>query len=200
MPTPDEETKLEILTDHYKDTFACIHEDRKQRDRLFNFILAVITVMLFQVYSPKDAGDAIGQFLAKKLDLVKPLDISFIGSIIWFMLLGLVIRYFQTTVHLERQYEYIHQLEDEISPQYKGRAFTREGKSYLKNYPLFSNWTWILYTFAFPALLIIIVSSKIVHELLLATRISSLLVFNIAACISIVVSTVLSFLSVHVGK
>ena len=60
MPTTSEDTKLELLNDHYKDTFAHLQEFRKLREQLFLLILVAITLMLFQVFSPKEAGDAIG--------------------------------------------------------------------------------------------------------------------------------------------
>jgi hypothetical protein len=153
MSEPNEDTKLETLNDHYKDTFAYIQEYRKQRDRQFFLILATITLMLFQVFSPKDAGDTIAEFVSKQLNLSRPIDFSFVSSVIWFILLGLVVRYFQIVVHIERQYDYIHKLEDQLSIVFRNGAFTREGKAYLNNYPMFSRWTAALYTAVFPGVL-----------------------------------------------
>ena len=45
------EKKFEILHDHYKDTFGHIRDYLKLRDRLFFFLLIVITLMLFQISS-----------------------------------------------------------------------------------------------------------------------------------------------------
>lgn len=200
MPPLSDDKKIELLTDHYKDTFVHLTEYRKLRDRLFSLILLTITLLLFQIYSPTEAGAAIGQFIAKKLELQNAINISFIGSIIWFALLGFVIRYFQTVIHIERQYDYIHNLEEQISNHYKGKAFTREGKSYLTNYPLFSNWTHILYTIAFPLLLMVVVIIKTANEIYFSTNISFLLAFNFITALCVLISTVLYWRAIYSRK
>jgi hypothetical protein len=191
---------LQILHDHYKDTFSHIQQYLKLRDKLFLLILGVITLMLFQVYSPAQSGEAVSQFITKHFDLKSPIDIEFFSSIIWFALLSLVARYFQTVVHIERQYSYIHNLEDILSPSFENKAFTREGKAYLTNYPLFSNWTWILYTVIFPILLLIVVVVKIVGEIKSVKGISWLLGINIAIFLCVIISTLLYMLLVHFKK
>jgi len=113
---------------------------------------------------------------------------SFIGSLIWFGLLGLVVRYFQTVVHIERQYEYIHKLEENISSNYDNKAFTREGKTYQKAYPLFSEWTWILYTFIFPLLLLIVIFTKVISEFHMGNK-SPVLFINVVFFLCILIST-----------
>jgi hypothetical protein len=197
---PSEETKFQILHDHYKDTFAHIQDFLKLRDRFFFLILIVVTLMLFQIYSPAESGVTISEFVAKQLELKNPIDISFVGSILWFGLLGLVIRYFQTVVHLEKLYEYIHKLEEQISPNYDNKAFTREGKFYLSDYPLFSKWTSILYTIIFPVLLLIVVFVKIIGEFSHSEHVSFLLFFNIAVFLCILISTIFYLLLVHFRK
>lgn len=195
-----EEFKMQLLHDHYKDTFFFIQEYLKLRDRLFLFILIVVTFMLFQLYSPASAGEAVSHFITSKLDLKSPINITFIGSIIWFGLLSLVVRYFQTVVHIERQYKYIHQIEEQLSAEYANKVFTREGKSYLNDYPLFSSWAWILYTIVFPALLIVLVIAKIVGEIYQTGSISLLLSVNVAIALFIVLSTLFYLLLVHFKK
>ena len=195
-----EEFKMQLLHDHYKDTFFFIQEYLKLRDRLFLFILIVVTFMLFQLYSPASAGEAVSHFITSKLELKSPIDITFIGSIIWFGLLSLVVRYFQTVVHIERQYKYIHQIEEQLSAEYANKVFTREGKSYLNDYPLFSSWAWILYTIVFPALLIVLVIAKIVGEIYQTGSISLLLSVNVAIALFIVLSTLFYLLLVHFKK
>jgi hypothetical protein len=188
---------VDLLNDHYKDTFTHLSEYRRLRDRLFALILLTITIMLFQLYSPDEAGRAIGEFVVSKLDLQTLIGISFIESIIWFILLSLVIRYFQTVILIERQYDYLHRLEEEINKNFGGVAFTREGKSYLKNYPLFSKWTHMLYTIVSPALLILVIMVKISHEIYFASGTTPLLIFDIAIAIFTLISTILYLVSIY---
>lgn len=195
-----EDAKLQILHDHYKDTFFYIQEYIKLRDRLFLFILFVVTFMLFQLYAPVSAGEAVSHFITKKLELKSPIDITFIGSIIWFGLLSLVVRYFQTVAHIERQYKYIHQIEEQLSSEYANKVFTREGKAYLNDYPVFSSWAWILYTIVFPALLVALVIFKINREIWQAGSISLLVSVNSAIALFIVLSILFYLLLVHFKK
>ena len=197
---PTEDTKFQILSDHYKDSFSYLQKFLKQRDIFFFLILIVVTLMLFQIYSPTDSGKAISQFVTNELELEDSIDISFIGSIIWFLLLSFVVRYFQTVVFIERQYNYIHKLEDQLSPFYNNDAFTREGKSYLSNYPLFSKWVSILYTIIFPVLLLGVISTKIITEINNITNGFQLVYINIIIFICIFMSTVLYLLLVHFEK
>ena len=197
---PTEDTKFQILSDHYKDSFSYLQKFLKQRDIFFFLILIVVTLMLFQIYSPADSGKAISQFVTNELELEDSIDISFIGSIIWFLLLSFVVRYFQTVVFIERQYNYIHKIEDQLSPFYNNDVFTREGKSYLSNYPLFSKWVSILYTIIFPFLLLVVMSTKITTEINNITNGSQLVYINIIIFICIFMSTILYLLLVHFEK
>ena len=199
---PSEDTKFQTLYDHYKDTFTHIKDYLKRRDRGIFYVLLVVTLMLFQLISPKNSGEVISRFIVKQLELESPVDASFIDTIIWFSLLVLVVRYFQLVVLLERQYEYIHKLEEAISSNYtdSNEVFTRESKSYLRNYPLISNWTSALYTIVFPIFLLTIIIIKIFGEVASAGAVSTPLVFNIVIFLFTLVSTVLYLFLVHFRK
>ena len=159
-----EDSKLEVLHDHYKDTFTILQGHLQLRDRIFVFTLLAVTVILFQIFSPEGSGQAISQFVMSKLGLNSPIDTSFLGTIIWFATLALVVRYFQTVVYIERQYDYVHQLEEYLNRAYGSKIFTREGKFYLSRYPTFSRWTAFLYGVIFPALLCMVVVMKILAD------------------------------------
>jgi len=190
MPRITNDKKVEILN-HYKDTFAQLTESRKLRDRLFSLVLVTVTLLLFQLYAPNEAGTTIGEFITKKLEIQSAINIAFVQSVIWFVLLGFVLRYFQTVTNMERQYSYIHDLEEQLAKYFEGNAFSREGKSYLANYPLFSDWAHVLYTLAFPSLLVIVILVKIGNEIYFAAGITPSLVFNIVTALCITVSTIL---------
>ncbi|MBC8230443.1 hypothetical protein H8E77_12925 [bacterium] len=159
-----DDKKLEILNDHYKDTFSHIRNAIKTRDRLFFYLLLVLTIMYFQMVSPSEFDNAISKFISQKLNGVT-LNITFIRGMIWFVLLSIVLRYCQTVVGIERQYSYIHKLEKELTKFYPSEVtFTREGVSYLKNYPRLSDWAHILYTWVFPVFLLATITAKIYIE------------------------------------
>jgi hypothetical protein len=196
-----EDTRFEVLHAHYVDTFGHIRHALGQRDRLFAYIVVAIALMLLRVVAPEETDAAIGGLIAQSLALAATVSLTLIGTALWFVLLALVIRYFQTVIYIERQYDYIHALENLLAPNYEGgTAFTREGKSYLSDYPLFSKWTWALYTIVFPVLLIVVLGVKIIAELRRAINFSWLLVFDALTFVAISVSVVLYLVSLHRKK
>jgi hypothetical protein len=194
-----EETKIEVLHAHYVDTFSHIRRALNQRDRLFTYIVIAVTVMLLQIVAPRDTDAALGRLISEKLALSGTLSLSVVGTVLWFALLGLVIRYCQTVIYTERQYAYIHSLEELLAANYGGAAFTREGKSYLSDYPPFSKWTWSLYTIVFPSLLIVVLALKLASEFCREPRLGWLFAFDALTFGAIGVSEALYLLSIH-GK
>jgi len=192
--------KLTVLTNHYSETFLNLKDSLKSRNRLFLYMVIVISIMLFKIYSPIDFADSVSKIISNKFGLSESIDITFIETIIWISLLGITIRYFQTVIYIENQYTYIHQTEDKINSILGSDFFTREGKSYLENYPMFSTWIWILYTIVYPILLGMIIISKIVNECKLNTEISILFGVNIAIFLSIMISIILYLILIHFKK
>ncbi len=77
--------------------------------------------MLFQLYTPQEAVYVISQFISNTLNISTQINLLFIQSIIWFGLLATTLKYFQSVVFIERQYNYIHQLEEQLSKEYEKR-------------------------------------------------------------------------------
>lgn len=197
MRAPTDDTRVQILAEHYRDTFTILQSYLRSRDRFFLLVIVVATVMLFQVFSPDEASIATGQFIAAKVGIEQPLNVSFLGSVTWVIFLWLTVRYFQTVVLIERQYDYFHHLETVLSSYYDGKVFTRESKTYLQNYPKFSDWTWALYTIMFPLLLIGVVVLKAVNEWQNLADPRWLLCVNAVIAAGVFISVFLYLLQVH---
>ena len=185
------ETKLQVLAEHYKNTFDILQDSLRKRDRLFLGVLCILIVMLFQIYTPQEASNLIEQFISEKLNIKTQINFLFIQSLIWFGLLSITLKYFQAVIAIERQYNYIHGLEKQLSNEYGQEAFTREGVAYLKDYPIFLNWVSFLYTIFFPTLLLIISSARIFSECRTVGFKTLLVWFNMAIFLFIVISVVL---------
>lgn len=157
--------KFEALHEHYNKTFAIIRESIKLRDKLMLLIFLVLALVVLYTFWPSDAVSSVSQIASQKLGSTVTLDTTFIGSVIWLALLIVVVRYTQTVVYIERQYTYIHRLEDELRKCCESDVvFTREGESYLENYPKYSDWMYLLYTHIFPVVLALIISARIIGE------------------------------------
>jgi hypothetical protein len=135
--------------------------------------------MALDTYRPGLLSQLINAYLSKNLGNEKqpfsPVDFSAIGSAIWFVLLYLVIQYYQKSILVDRQYTYISNLEEQICTVMGDDYVTREGKAYLSSQgvyktgvnekrPLYLRTVGPLYYVAFPVMLMIIVSAKILME------------------------------------
>jgi len=154
--TISEGTHLEVLHDHYKDSFNWIREREKQRDRLFLIIITLIGLLYFELSYPEMAKQIIRHAKAGGITVdLSAVPISIFLSVTWTILFALALRYCQVSILIERQYSYLHDVEirlEEIIDMHG--MFQREGKSYLDKYPLFSTWAWIFYTMLFPSIIL----------------------------------------------
>lgn len=149
--------KLNILHDHYKESFSLIREMEKRRDRFFILIIAITGGLLFGV-----------QYSESIPSMIKFISIGFVNfdlsltpyfvliSVGWLYLFVTILKYCQLVINIERKYKYIHLLEDKVSTIFKDSSvYCREGRGYLDNYPFFSDVVWIFYILLFPLIIII---------------------------------------------
>jgi len=202
MESISDDIKFTVLCSHYSDTFANIKESIKLRDKLTALILLVLAFLALYTFWPTDAITAFSGMSEQKLGLAISVDVGFLGSIVWFALLIAVVRYTQVVVYIERQYKYIHKIEEELHKHFDNSiAFTREGKSYLKDYPKFSDWIWTLYTIIFPFVLGVIVLVKIITEWAVSFHaITVPLLLNTTVAVLILISIILYMFFIHRQK
>nr|VFK54754.1 MAG: hypothetical protein BECKTUN1418F_GA0071002_10544 [Candidatus Kentron sp. TUN]VFK59574.1 MAG: hypothetical protein BECKTUN1418E_GA0071001_10544 [Candidatus Kentron sp. TUN] len=160
------ETEFNNLCSHYKDTYEIHLASMKRRDRLFYALLVILALFLLQITSADLVSSILSHYIENKLKTSIDKDLNLFGTLFWFLLFGFSSRYYQTVIEIERQYNYIHDLEEILNSKYAGTCiFTREGKAYLDKYPLFSSWVRWLYTWAFPLIILLCISIRIYDEL-----------------------------------
>lgn len=158
--------QVEILHDHYKETFARIRDLERTRDRNFLWVIVIFALLAMQVGYPTEFGGSIQSLslVGGELNLAA-LPLAALLSATWAMALAVALRYCQAAVAVDRQYPYLHYLEEEISPLVGGgERYQREGYIYLKAYPMLLNVAWIAYVIVFPTLAAIATVSFIVWE------------------------------------
>lgn len=189
----DESAKFGASCSHYKDTCDLHYDTLKCRDRLLFSLLCILCLFIMQsfgaatefaeAYTTKQFGIPLGHFR------------DFVSPILWFSLMGWGLRYFQINVDIERNYAYLHKLEGEINSYYAGGvAYTREGKSYLHKYPLFSSWLCFIYTSVFPIFLISISLIKSFEEFWCSHR---FWILDTICCGMVIVSTIFYMFNFH---
>ncbi len=200
-----DETRLEILSDHYNITFELLRKDSTRRDRLFLYLLILISVILFHMIAPDLVTELFTSFVEDQAGIEDTkaaaiaIDVSFIGAILWFGLLSLAHTYFQTVLHVERQYHYIHILEDQLSSYFGNQAFIREGRHYRSQRRKFSSWTKLIFWILFPALLTVVIGYR-VYALLTFSAEAIYLVANVLVTVSLLISLVLYLLALYKKK
>lgn len=197
---PSDDVKLEVLHAHYVDSFGQIRNTIKLRDRIFAFIVIIITFLLLRILSPEETDEIARSIAAQKFGIADVVAFKILSSVLWFVTLALLVRYFQAVIWLERQYNYIHTLEEKLASIYDGIAFTREGKSYLEPYPLFSKWSSMVYTRIFPAMLFLILSCSISKEAIAYGLMDSVFLLDAAMYTLICISIVTYSASIHFKK
>ena len=190
--------KISLLAEHYKNTYNFQKENLKKRDRYFLLSLISMGLMLFIIYTPIEAFNLISEFIKSKFSLKSNINLLFIQSFLWFSTLSFVIKYFQSVIFIERQYSYLHKIEELISPIYEDKTFNREGKSYLNDYPKFLNWAGFLYTLFFPIILLSVSSIKIITEFISFSVNEPLIYFDLFVFIFMLISIILYQFEMHI--
>ena len=193
-----EESKFNSLCSHYKDTYEIHRATINQRDTLFYGLLLILAVFTLQLSSTDAVAKIVVEYVSKTTGIKLGKNVDFLSTLLWFVLIGFSIRYFQVVVEIERQYGYMYALEEELNLHYKNSvAFTREGKNYLNKYPIFSNWVWLLYTVLFPVLVLVCTYARISNEIGHAENININLYIDFVCYLVVGTSTVLYMIRLH---
>lgn len=147
-----EDAALSIIHDHYKETFALIRERERLRDRSFGFLILLFAVLVLEVFYPSQAGASISVVHAFGTDIdIRQLPLALLIDATWVFALTIALGYCRTVAHIERQYPYLHHLEDWMASALgNDTLYRREGRVYLNNYPVFLNIAWFSYVIVFP--------------------------------------------------
>ena len=161
-PSPAE--CLTILYNHYSDSFVHIRDRERQRDRSFLIVVAFLGLQVALAEFPQQAVDVVQAMVSKRTP-GSALPLPAVISTVWCFLFILTLRYFQVSTTIEKQYEYLHDLENRISVLAGDDDFIRrEVRQYYERSPAFSKWAWHCYVFYLPLIFASIVIWLGVHE------------------------------------
>jgi len=147
--------QIEILYDHYKDTFEQIKIYIKRRNTCTIIILCLVVFLSFQVSNQELANSISDEVIKKNIGDIK-INFEYIKTAFYISLLFFLSTYYRTVLTIENQYKYIHEIEEKLSKNISHFKIEREGKSYLNHYPLLLNVIDKLYTIFFPSSIIIL--------------------------------------------
>jgi hypothetical protein len=158
------EKEIELYYDHYKDSFTYLRKYLNLRDRYFLIGLICIIVLFFQVYTPELSSMISETLIKNKIGQEIYIDFNILNTVFVIFFLSVLNKYFQTNLYIERQYDYIHKIEKNLTQKLTQFDITREGESYVSNYPIVLSIIHRIYTIFFPVLLIIGLIVKWISE------------------------------------
>lgn len=187
------------LCSHYKDTCDILFAAIKQREFLFYGFLIILALFSFQFSSAGLVDELFNNYLKDELHISVEKNSNLLGELLWFLLFGVSSRYYQTTVSIERQYKYIHHLEDVLTARYPAglKVFTREGKDYSRQHPMFTGWIGFIYKTAFPIMVLLSIVIRIREELNHYEALGASVLLEFVCYLMVGTSTVLYFLAMH---
>ncbi len=150
-----DEKKVEILYDHYKDTFENQKVYLQKRNNYTLICLGLITTLSFQILNPDQSNSNSMELIKKYIGDIE-IEYSYIKNILTFALLWVVIMYYQINFLVEKLYKYIHEIEMSLTNEMNPFEIKREGKTYLGDYPWLLEVVDKIYSIGFPVTLIIV--------------------------------------------
>lgn len=153
---------VEILYDHYKETFSLSKVAQERRNKSFICLCILEALAFFIVIDPENMFKAMKSY--EKLTVIVGLGHDIIQTLLWMMIVYILIRYVQDMIYVERQYNYLDKMEKRLSDKIEENIFRREGENYLKEYPKVLNLIDLFYKMLMPVLFLIINIFHIVME------------------------------------
>src|SRR5829696_8318966 len=119
-----EDAQREILHDHYKETFQYIRQRETLRDRLFLVLIGLYAVLAVQIQYPRKFDGTVETINLLGVEAaVSSLPLAAFLTATWVFVLAVTLRYCQTTINVERQYDYLHKLEEKLSPEFDNDVY-----------------------------------------------------------------------------
>jgi hypothetical protein len=80
----------------------------------------------------------------------------------WTFLAALLLRYYRASIHVDKQYDYLHVIEKRLASVVGEDCLAREGAAYLtKKFSAFRHVVWIFFTVLFPVIVVSVVGYAI---------------------------------------
>ena len=98
---------LDVLYDHYKETFSLSKEAQGRRNKSFVILCVLEAVSFLLLIRPEMAFELILKGINKDIETPLQLSNTIIQTLIWLLIVYVMIRYIQDMLYIERQYTYL---------------------------------------------------------------------------------------------
>ena len=161
---PKNDNYVELFYDHYKDTFEQIKGYIRRRNVCTFVVLSLIVFLSLQVSNPELASTISSEVINKKVGNVQ-IDFEYIKTVLYLSLLWVLSIYYRTILNIEKNYTYIHEIDNELSDAIIPFRIEREGKYYLTHYPYLLNFVDLLYSIILPISIILFTCFNWINEI-----------------------------------
>lgn len=198
MVSLEPSSKLSALHEHFKDSLEKLQLKENRREWLFVLLIIAICFLLFQIQYPDQSVKAAEALVKKQLDISDLLlNSQIVRSVLWIFLAVIIHAYYQTDLFIERYYPYIHKIEEKLQDLLgDNEVFCRESCHYLKQYPAFSEWTWMFYKIIVPVFLVVVLAIQIIQEFI-GVGFSTHFCFDLCAYVLSTLSIALYVWAIH---
>ena len=156
---------LDLLYDHYKDSFNLSKKEQEKRNKNFVILCLLEALAFMSLLNSNKAYEVFNNIINYKIENPIPFSNTVLQTLLWILILYFSIRYCQNNIYIERQYDYIHNLEKTISSKIPDYDFNRESTNYLSKYPFVLEFIGFFYTWIIPILFISINSIRCIIEI-----------------------------------
>ena len=191
---------LEMLYDHYKETFCLSKEAQERRNKSFIVLCILEAFSFLLLIRPEKAFELILKGIHKELDMTLQLSNTIIQTLLWLLIVYVMIRYIQDMLYVERQYVYLDSLEKEISNLGSVNIFAREGANYQKDYPMVLNFIDLFYKMLMPIFFALINMVRIYEEWILSDKITIAIICDTVLFLSIFIIDWFYFFEIHARR
>ncbi len=147
----------ELIYAHYKDTCEIQTKNISQRNRLLlAFFISVIVLLLF-IFQEKSSMSVLLGLFRSRYNIDLNFSIELIRSLLWLMLFYFTMQYYSKSINIERNYLYIHELEENINQLCGQTLLKRESQAYLNRYPILLDFVDVFYKKVVPTIYILVI-------------------------------------------
>lgn len=179
--------KTNILYDHYKDTFLLQKDNEKSRNKLFIALCICILILMLMIIYPNNIYENIQELFIAKLGISINFELKVLEAFNWFIISYLTIRYYQINANIEKNYKYIHHIENELEKKHKLPIY-REGRNYLDQYPMFLEFSYTFYKYVFPILFSLCIITKVIINIINKLSLPFLIISILATICLIIIN------------
>lgn len=154
---------IEVLYDHYKDTFEQQKRYLAKRDHLTVLLMILAILLIGLIFDPNYISIKLNTIInAQVNNLVFDFEFINTGLIIAFFWFSL--QYYLIVLQIEKMYKYLDQCEASLCAGYTGFKINREGAYYLRSYPWMKTLADKFFVLGIPIGFIALSVCKIVNE------------------------------------